>query len=62
VSIIFTPDEFRMILPKEAREIFDRLVEALVESGVDEKSAKLLVAREMNEALKEIRAKKEASK
>ena len=53
VSIIFTPEEFRKTLPKELREIFDLLVEKLVEFGVDEKSAKLLVAREINKALKQ---------
>jgi len=55
VNIYLTPDEFRELLPiysAELQKLFDKLVEKLVESGLSEEEAKVLVAKEMLKALK----------
>ena len=55
VNIYLTADEFRELLPiysGELQKIFDKLVEKLVESGLPEETAKVLVAKEMLKALK----------
>ena len=49
-----TPDEFRKILTPKLREAYDSLVNSLVENGIDERYAKLFVAKEMNQAIKDI--------
>jgi len=55
VNIYLTADEFRELLPiysAELQKLFDGLVEKLVESGLPEEEAKVLVAREMLKVLK----------
>jgi len=55
VNIYLTADEFRELLPiysTELQKLFDKLVEKLVESGLPEEEAKVLVAREMLKTLK----------
>ena len=54
VTITLTPDEFRKILPPKLQEIYDRLVNSLIEYGTDEKEAKSIVANELNQAIKDL--------
>jgi len=53
VTISLSSDEFRRILSKEFQEFFDKMVSYLTENtALSEEEAKVIVAREMLEALK----------
>jgi len=54
VTINLTPDEFRKTLPKTLQDFFDFMVSHLVYGvGLSEEEAKVIVARELAQALKE---------
>lgn len=53
VTVNLTPDEFRNSLPKSLQEFFDSMVFSLTENtALSEEEAKVLVAKELLEALK----------
>jgi len=53
VTISLSSDEFRRVLSKELQEFFDKMVSYLTENtALSEEEAKVIVAREMLEALK----------
>ena len=53
VTVKLTPDEFRKTLPKRLQEFFDSVVSSLTENtALSEEEAKVLVAKELLEALK----------
>lgn len=54
ITIILTPDEFRKTLPPKLKEVYDRLLNILLEYGIDEKEAKTIVAIEMAQAMQDL--------
>ena len=53
VTISLSSDEFRRVLSKELQEFFDKMVSYLTENtALSEEEAKVIVAREILEALK----------
>ena len=47
ITYEYTPEEFRMLLPKKLRKVYDELVKEMVDMGVREEEAKVLVAQDL---------------
>jgi len=53
VKVYLEPKEFRELLPKSLKELYDNLVSSLITNGIEKSVAEYLVAKEMLEVFKE---------